>query len=380
MQTLAFVYQDTLEQLNQNVPLHDKIQAIHRVLQDRLGGIERVAAALYEPTTDLVKTFVDSSDEADLPLRHHQARLTESHSLQEILRSGRPRVLNDLAAAGDHPPPYARRILGQGYASSYTMPMYYSGAFFGFLFFDSRLLDRFTPEVLHDLDVFGHLIALVIIHDLSRLRTLANAVKAARDLTHHRDVETGAHLDRVAYYARLIARELARLHDLADEFVEKIFLFAPLHDVGKIGLPDRVLHKPGALTAEEFELVKTHTVRGREIVDTLAADFGLADLEDVEALRNIAAFHHEAFNGSGYPLGLAGGEIPLEARIIAVADVFDALTSVRPYKRAWSNEEAFSMLRQLAGVKLDRDCVAALVNQRLEVEEIQRRFREDVYG
>jgi HD-GYP domain-containing protein (c-di-GMP phosphodiesterase class II) len=115
-------------------------------------------------------------------------------------------------------------------------------------------------------------------------------------------------------------------------------------------------------------------------VDTLAADFGLADLEDVEALRNIAAFHHEAFNGSGYPLGLAGGEIPLEARIIAVADVFDALTSVRPYKRAWSNEEAFSMLRQLAGVKLDRDCVAALVNQGREVEEIQRRFREDVYG
>jgi HD-GYP domain-containing protein (c-di-GMP phosphodiesterase class II) len=127
-------------------------------------------------------------------------------------------------------------------------------------------------------------------------------------------------------------------------------------------------------------LVKTHTIRGLEIVDTLVADFGLADLEDVEALRNIAAYHHEAINGSGYPLGLAGGDIPLELRIIAVADVFDALTSRRAYKPAWSNDAAFDTLGQLAGIKLDRDCVEALASRRAEVEEIQRRFQEDPCG
>jgi HD-GYP domain-containing protein (c-di-GMP phosphodiesterase class II) len=380
MQAPPFSYQDTLEPLNQNIPLQDKIQAIHRVVRERLGDIDRIAAALYDPKTDLIKTFVASSDAADLPLRHLQARLAESHSLQEMLRSGRPRVLNDLTAPDAPPRSLARQITALGYASSYTMPMYCGGAFFGFLFFDSRVLGRFTPEALHALDVFGHLIALVVIHDLSRLRTLASAVKAARDLTQHRDLETGAHLDRMAYYARLIARQLAPRRGLGDEYVEKIFLFAPLHDVGKIGLPDRVLHKPGALTPEEFELVKTHTLRGKEIVDTLVADFDLADLEDVDALRNIAAYHHEAINGSGYPLGLSDGNIPLEARIIAVADVFDALTSARPYKRAWSIDEAFATLRQLAGVKLDRDCVEALVSRRQEVEEIQRRFREDPYG
>jgi HD-GYP domain-containing protein (c-di-GMP phosphodiesterase class II) len=221
---------------------------------------------------------------------------------------------------------------------------------------------------------------MVIIHDLTRLRTLAGAVKAARDLTHHRDMETGAHLDRMSYYARIIARTLPPRFGLDDGYVEKIFLFAPLHDVGKIGLPDSVLRKPGQLTAEEFELVKTHTVRGREIVDTLVADFGLTDLEDVDALRNIAVYHHEAVNGTGYPQGLADGEIPLEARIIAVADVFDALTSRRCYKPAWSNDEAFAMLTQLAGHKLDRDCVEALAANRVEVEEIQCRFREDAIG
>jgi HD-GYP domain-containing protein (c-di-GMP phosphodiesterase class II) len=100
----------------------------------------------------------------------------------------------------------------------------------------------------------------------------------------------------------------------------------------------------------------------------------------VGALRNIAACHHEAVNGTGYPLGLADGGIPLEARIVAVADVFDALTSTRPYKAAWGNDEAFATLRRLAGVKLDRDCVEALLGARAEVEGIQRHFREDPYG
>jgi HD-GYP domain-containing protein (c-di-GMP phosphodiesterase class II) len=380
MPTIACGYHDTLEQLNQKVSLPEKLHAIHRVIQERIGGIERIAAALYDPQTDLLKTFVDSSGSEDRLVRFHQARLADSRSLQEILQTGQPRVLHDLAALGHPPSGIAHTLVRLGYASSYTMPMYSGGAFFGFLFFDSRVRGHFTAERLHALEVFGHLIALVIIHDFSRLRTLACAVKAARDLTSHRDLETGAHLNRMAYYARLIARTVAPRHDRSDDYVEKVFLFAPLHDVGKIGLPDSILRKPGRLTPEEFEMVQTHPLRGREIVDTLVADFGLTDLADVEILRNIATYHHEALNGSGYPMGLSDGEIPLEARIIAVADVFDALTSRRSYKAAWNNDEAFAFLRQLAGSKLDRDCVEALLSHAAEVEQIQKQFREDVMG
>jgi len=379
METLTFDYQDTLKQLNTNVPLPERIRAIHDAVNGWLDGIDRIAAVLYDPKTDLVKTFVDSSGD-DHPLVNYQAKLADSYSLNEIRRTGHPRVVKDLAAWYDVPRPHARQIAGQGYGSSYTMPMYSGGTFIGFLFFDSYRKDRFDQATLHALDVFGHLIALVIIHQLLRLRTLAGAVKAARDFTNHRDMETGAHLDRMAYYARLIARDLASRYSLDDTYIEKIFLFAPLHDVGKIGLPDSILRKEGKLTTEEFELMKTHTLRGRDIIDTLVTDFDLRDLEDIDVLRNIATFHHEAINGSGYPMGLADEAIPLEARIIAVADVFDALTSRRPYKRAWSNEEAWAMLEQLAGVKLDRDCVSALIRHNKEVEEIQRRFREDSFG
>jgi HD-GYP domain-containing protein (c-di-GMP phosphodiesterase class II) len=379
MNAITFGYPDTLEELNKNIPLSHKISAIHKVVKERIGGVDRISAAIFDPKTDLVKTFVDSSGGAH-PLVHYQAKLSECHSLDEVRKTGQPRVVNDLAIFAHSPHYHTGQMAHQGYRSSYTMPMYYSGSFFGFLFFDSQRKGRFDPATLHALDVFGHLIALVIIHELSRLRTFAGAIKAARDLTHHRDMETGAHLDRMAYYARLIARALASRHGLDDTYVEKIFLFAPLHDVGKIGLPDNILHKPGKLTDEEFELMKTHTSRGKEIVDSLVGNFELGDMEDIEALRNIAAYHHEAINGSGYPLGLADGAIPLEARIIAVADVFDALTSRRPYKRAWSNPEAFAVLQQMAGIKLDPECVQALLDHAAEVDEIQRRFGEDPYG
>ena len=124
----------------------------------------------------------------------------------------------------------------------------------------------------------------------------------------------------------------------------------------------------------------THARKGREIIDDLISNFGLDHFDYVSVLRNIAEYHHEAINGTGYPEGKKGTHIPLEARIVAVADVFDALTSDRPYKKAWSNDEAFAMLKKMAGEKLDRDCVDAIINSRKEVEEIQEQFKEDKFG
>jgi len=123
-----------------------------------------------------------------------------------------------------------------------------------------------------------------------------------------------------------------------------------------------------------------HTRRGREIIDDLLANFGLDTIQHVNILRNIAEYHHEAINGKGYLKQLKGEEIPLEARIVAVADVFDALTSKRSYKDAWTNDEAFAMLQRLAGEKLDADCVSALIENREAVERIQAQFKEDTLG
>jgi transcriptional regulator with GAF, ATPase, and Fis domain len=177
MPASAIAYHDPLEQLNRAVPLHEKVRAIHWVIQERLDSIDRIAAAVYDPRSDLLKTFVASAADDDLPLRHYQGPLSDSPSLCEILRSGSPRVIDDLTALGNPPSaPHTRHLIELGYASSYTMPMCCHGALLRLLFFDSCRKGRFDAETRHALDVFGHLIALVIIHDLSRLRTLAGAV------------------------------------------------------------------------------------------------------------------------------------------------------------------------------------------------------------
>ena len=122
--------------------------------------------------------------------------------------------------------------------------------------------------------------------------------------------------------------------------------------------------------------MKSHAAKGLEMIARIAENFGLEHVSGVEVLRTVAAAHHEAIDGSGYPSGLKGEKIPLEARIVAVADVFDALTSRRPYKEPWSNDEAFALLERLAAEKLDGECVTALVRNRKRVEDIQAHFRE----
>jgi len=219
----------------------------------------------------------------------------------------------------------------------------------------------------------------VVMRELDTVRMMQAAVKVIRSVSSARDEETGAHLARMARYARLIAAKLAERRKLSDEFVEFVFQFAPLHDLGKVAVPDAILLKPGRLTPEEFEVMKTHVARGVQIVDLMMQDFGLRSLPHFEMLRNIVAYHHEALDGSGYPYALSGDAIPLEARIAAVADVFDALTSARPYKAAWTNEEALDLLRSQAGAKFDPDCVAALADNMDMVREIQSRFGETIF-
>jgi response regulator RpfG family c-di-GMP phosphodiesterase len=182
-----------------------------------------------------------------------------------------------------------------------------------------------------------------------------------------RDPETGAHIQRMSNYSHLIAKQLG----LPQEEQELILRAAPMHDVGKIAIPDHILLKPGKLDQEEFVIMKTHAEKGWEILRD-----SKSHLLDVAAI--IARSHHEKFDGTGYPLGLKGNEIPLHGRIVSVADVFDALTTERPYKKAWEVERALDFLHTGSGTHFDPVCVTAFVNRLEEVMVIRASFQDAV--
>ncbi|WP_430232123.1 HD domain-containing phosphohydrolase [Nitrosomonas communis] len=374
-----FTHQDTLANLHENIPLTEKLRFLHQIIRQDFPFLDRFAIALFDEKTQILKTYTHSTEENDSPVTTYEAPLSLAPSLHAIIEHRRPRLVQDLNIFSQGTHEHTKRIAAKGYKSSYTMPLYQSRTFIGFLFFNSLQEHPFTPQSLRQIDIYGHLIALMVINELTAIRTLIAAVRAARSMTHYRDLETGSHIDRTAHYARLIAHELASKYnyDITDEQIEHIFLFSPMHDVGKIGIPDNILRKPGRLDDREFDVMKTHPGKGREIIDAVLKDFSLGTFGHVDILRNIAEYHHEAIDGSGYPKGLKGDEIPIEARISAVADVFDALTSRRVYKAAWTNDEAFAVLQKMSNAKLDRDCVNALINNLDKILVIQRQFRDE---
>ena len=371
-------HHDALEELNKHLPLREKIIAAHKSISELFPFIVRIAITIYDPETTMLKTYLHSSGDNN-PLDHYQALLDDAPSLKEILKKGLPRVANNLLTFEDGEHEHTKRIGREGYAASYTMPMFNDGAFFGFIFFNSNKKDVFTEQVLRQVDIYGHMISLTVLNELTSIYTLTAAVKTTGSITHVRDPETGSHLDRMSRYSRLIATELADKYHLNDAYIEHIFMFSPLHDIGKIGIPDNILLKPASLDNDEKSVMQTHARKGREMIDDLLKNFGLENFEYMDVLRNIAEFHHEAVNGKGYPSGIKGHDIPLEARIVAVADVFDALTSARPYKEAWSNEKAIQTLKNLSGETLDQDCVNALIKNISQVEKIQKQFTENTF-
>jgi putative two-component system response regulator len=187
-------------------------------------------------------------------------------------------------------------------------------------------------------------------------------ILALAKLAESRDPETGLHLERVRTYSRLLAQELAdvpRFRDQIDEdFIELIYRTSPLHDIGKVAIPDHVLLKPGQLDEEEFEIMKTHAAEGAATLDAALQQYPGA--EYLHMARDIAAFHHERFDGTGYATGLAGEDIPLCARIFAVADVYDALRSKRVYKQAFTHGIAKSIILDGKGTQFDPDVVEAM--------------------
>lgn len=376
MQTKTNQLMDALSM--SKIDLSQRLENLHEIIRGRYEFIDRIAIALYDAKTDLLKTFVSSTPDGS-PLKAYEAHMSEVPSLQTLIHLRKSRIVQDIDDTFHAHSDHTEWLKKQHYLSSYTIPVFQGNHFVAFLFFDSKTPNAFQQETLHFLDVFADLAAHLYLVEVAAVKSLLNTVNLATDFARIRDLETGNHLDRMAMYSRLIAKGIAEKYQLTDEFIEYLHLFAPLQDIGKVGIPDKILLKPGKLDADEWNTMKKHVQLGVVMIDQMIDDLGLNQNTAATIMRNVVSGHHERGDGSGYPQGLTLAQIPIESRIIAIADVYDALSTIRPYKKAWSEEDVIAELhKEVAVGRLDADCVTALLNATEERLQIQTQFADPI--
>ena len=354
----------------------ERLRSLHDIVRGRYPTVQRMALITYDADTDLLQSFASSSEDAS-PLSRHEARLAQVPSLAELAESRRVRLIDDISRELTSHSRHTDWLKANSYASSLTVPVFQGEALAGFLFFDSRQPRAFEAATVAFLEVFAELAVRLYLAERTAVRTLVGAVQVASQMSRVRDLETGMHLTRMAKYSRLVAREVADGFGLDDTFVEHLHLFAPLHDIGKVGIPDSILLKPGPLDEQQWAVMRGHVDIGLTMARHMIDNLGLHDEQGTRVMLDVIGGHHERGDGSGYPQGLRLDQIPVAARILAVADVYDALGNRRPYKQAWDEARVETeMESEAARGRLDPACVRALLRAREERAFIASRFAD----
>ena len=346
----------------------DVVKGVWKVI-----GCDCCALFLYDPHTQSLQLKAEVGYE-DLP-GDLAIRMDDPASLHaQALREEYLVHLDDMFAT-----PEAHTLSGN-LGSNLVFPVISHKGPVGVFDFGSLNAGAFTSE---DISMCSMLVDQLAF-SLENIR-LVREITASRDavirgmalLAEMRDTHIGGHLSRICALARLLAERVVGrrgYHEVTEDFIDTLSRAAALHDVGKVGIPDSILLKPGKLTSPEFEVMKAHTTIGSELLDGLVADFGRHAV--IQMGSEVARFHHEWWNGQGYPEAKRERDIPLSARIVGICDVYDALTSRRVYKDAWGHEEAVETIRGLGGRQFDPDLLDQFLRDPEELIDIQKRFSD----
>lgn len=329
-----------------------------------------------------VKLKIVLSEDEDIKLQAGFSQLLETTSLMEMVKSKESRIINNLPEYLSLNPKSnsTNLIINEGYLSNLTTPILnHRGEVGGFLFFTSKNLNAFDKSDILKINTISNILSStfsknMLIDDLVTSITLGFV-----NLVEGRDPETSNHLIRMSTYSKIIAEKLAS--DNGSNFDESIKVgeihsFSPLHDIGKVGIPDKILLKPGRLTEDEMTIMKDHSAIGSKVLNELQNKLSKYKFDFFLTARNITQNHHERWDGKGYPEGLSGNNIPIEARIVTVADVFDALTSKRVYKEAFSFEESIEMIKDGSGEAFDPIVVKAFLDSIDSIKEVYDELKE----
>jgi len=351
--------------------LQEFLVGVHGKLRRIDPTIGRISFVIADPATDQLRTYV--CHDPEVPERHFDERtLALLPALISMQAPQGARVIDDLATELEPSWGSNRWLLEQGWRSCLTVPLLRRDALLGFLFIDASRPAAFDGPALGSLQPHLDLLLLRIGADLGSMADLHAILGLVLEIASLRDPQTGHHLQRVSHYCRLVAQQLGEELPLPPDFAALLFRFAALHDLGKVGIPDRILLKPREHDPAERQVMRTHVAIGIALIERLIEALHLVEDPSTQLLRQVVAHHHEYLDGSGYPAGLRGEAVSLAGRIVAVADIYDSLTQARPYKAAFSEHHAEQILRSMVGAgKLDGRCVEALLRAKERRAAIQ---------
>jgi HD-GYP domain-containing protein (c-di-GMP phosphodiesterase class II) len=382
----AFKKINDLIRLIENITNNDSFMDILNFINHTFSSFipyNYIGIALIDDEKKLLRASYGVSDGSIVGLTERimgASWLIKDTSLGELLHTGKARILNDLEeyTAGKPLKPYNKILLEAGIRSSITLPLIVSGEPVGIIFFSSATKNVYSNEHLKILKTLVNSIAISLNQNIFINDLLYSSILALAKLAETRDEDTGEHLDRMRKYTRKIAELLYENESFSDqitlEFIDRLERFSPLHDIGKVAIRDGILLKPARLTPEEFEEMKRHTSYGAEVLKAAEQNISKKGKSLFGTGIEIVEGHHEKWDGSGYPYGKKGNDIPLSARIVAVADVFDALTSKRPYKQAFSFEESLHIIEEGSGKHFDPEIVEIFIKNRRRIEDIYHGF------
>ncbi|GMQ46870.1 HD-GYP domain-containing protein [Vibrio sp. 10N] len=367
-------YIDCIASTNRALSCRNGIDDLFNTLKTKYPQLSRLCLAVTSADhleNFHVIDFQDDSDKFDVIAMHS----AQCSPLMRIIENQEIRVVGNLKELNSNA--RNRRLIALGHQSSFTMGLNIDSGFGAVLFFNATQTDYFDNGALHtDLLFVREVIISLLCHDRYKHQMFVQALKLALKISHKRDPETADHLQRMSQYSKLLAELLAHKMPVDHRFIQWIELYSPFHDIGKYRIPDHILFSPHRYTPEERAVMNKHVDYGVDIIDEVIADIDVVSASSAEVtfLKNIIYFHHERFNGLGYPTKIGGIDIPLEARIITIADVFDALLSKRSYKLAWSLEDTQQYLTEQAGAAFDPLLVDTLLNNLERFKAIYHTF------
>lgn len=273
-------------------------------------------------------------------------------------------------------------IIEEGIKSSITYPICSNGVCVGIIIFSSKQINTYDDKYLEMIKAITNSLAISIEKNLLVDELILTSITGLAKLVEAKDYDTGAHIERMQEYSKIIAISLSKKEKyeniINSKYIRDIYKFSPLHDIGKVGIADGILLKPGKLTPEEFQVIKTHTLIGEDVLKKSSNNLLRSGRHFFDMAIDIVVGHHEKFDGTGYPYGVSEHNIPLAARIVMVADVLDALTSKRVYKQPIDIDISIKMMDDEKGKMFDPDIIEALFESKNEILIIYEKARENI--